>query len=95
MQEELNHLDYTIEKYNEVIDDSKLKLSNLKKLYKDYEEMLEEKFRLEREIKSIEKVLDTPYFARIDFESENNMRPANKMENRKIVLDFLGKLGII
>ena len=72
MQEELNYLNYTIEKYNEVINDSKLKLNNLKKLYKDYEEMLEEKFRLEREIKSIENALDTPYFARIDFESKNN-----------------------
>ena len=34
--------------------------------------MLEEKYRLEREIKSIEKAIDTPYFARIDFESKNN-----------------------
>ena len=72
MKEELEHLDYTLEKYKEVIDDSKLKLSNLKKFYKKYEDLLEEKFRLEREIKSIEKALDTPYFARIDFETEKN-----------------------
>ena len=72
MKEELEHLDYTLEKYKEVIDDSKLKLSNLKKFYKKYEDLLEEKFRLEREIKSIEKAIDTPYFARIDFETEKN-----------------------
>ena len=71
MKEELKYLDYTITKYKEVIDDSKLKLSNLKKFYKNYEDLLEEKYRLLGEIKSIEKVLDTPYFARIDFESEN------------------------
>ena len=34
MREELEYLDYTIDKYNEVIDDSKLKLSNLRELYK-------------------------------------------------------------
>ena len=42
MKEELNHLDYTIKKYNEVIDDSTLKLNNLRNLYKhDYDAMLE------------------------------------------------------
>ena len=30
MREELEYLDYTIDKYNEVIDDSKLKLNNLR-----------------------------------------------------------------
>ena len=42
--------------FNEVIDDSNLKLSNLKKLYpNNYDAMLEEKFRLEGEINSIKK----------------------------------------
>lgn len=72
MREELEYLDYTIDKYNEVIDDSKLKLNNLRELYKhNYEAMLEEKFRLESEINSIEKVKSNPYFARIDFKSKN------------------------
>ena len=34
MIEEINHLEYTLDKYNEVIEDSNLKLGNLKKLYK-------------------------------------------------------------
>ena len=73
MQEELNYLNYTISKYNEVIDDSTLKLSHLKELYKfDYDAMLDEKFKLENEIKSIEKAKLNPYFARIDFKSLNN-----------------------
>jgi len=84
MQEELEHLNYTLGKYNEVIDDSKLKLSNLKNLYKhDYDAMLEEKFKLEGEIKSIEKAKQTPYFARIDFNSKSNKEKC-----------YIGKLGV-
>ena len=57
MEEELKNLEYTLDKFDEVIDDSKLKLSNLKSLYpNNYEAMLEEKYRLEGEISSIEKV---------------------------------------
>lgn len=73
MEEELNNLKYTINKYDEVIEDSNLKLKNLRELYKyDYDAMLEEKFKLENEINSIEKAKLNPYFARIDFESPNN-----------------------
>ena len=73
MREELAYLEYAIDKYNEVIDDSNLKLTNLRELYKyDYDAMLEEKFRLENEINAIEKAKLNPYFARIDFESKNH-----------------------
>ena len=73
MEEELNYLNYTIDKFNEVIDDSKLKLANLKKLYpNNYDAMMEEKYKLESEIDSITKAKNTPYFARIDFESQQN-----------------------
>lgn len=84
MQEELEYLNYTLDKYDEVVDDSKLKLSNLKNLYKhDYDAMLEEKFKLENEIKSIEKAKQTPYFARIDFNSNSNKEKC-----------YIGKLGV-
>ncbi len=84
MEEELNHLSYTLNKYDEVIDDSKLKLNNLRNLYKnDYDAMLEEKFKLEGEIKSIEKAKNSPYFARIDFESKTNKDVC-----------YIGKLGV-
>ena len=47
MKEELEYLDYTLKKLDEEIDDSKLKIKNIKELYKfDYEAMLEEKERL-------------------------------------------------
>ncbi len=73
MKDELKYLSYTLDKFNEVISNSKLKLSNLRKLYSNnYDAMLEEKFRLEAEISSVEKAKNTPYFARIDFEAKTN-----------------------
>lgn len=84
MKDEIEYLSYTLNKFNEVIDDSKLKLSNLKKLYpNNYDAMLEEKFRLESQINSVERAKSTPYFARIDFESKTN--------NEKC---YIGKLGV-
>ncbi len=84
MEDELRHLSDTLDKYDEVIDDSRLKLSNLKNLYKsDYDAMLEEKFKLEGEIKSIERAKNSPYFARIDFESNTNKD-----------ICYIGKLGV-
>lgn len=84
MNEEIKYLDFTIDKYNEVIDDSNLKLRNLKDLYKNnYDAMLEEKFKLEAQIRSIEKAKQKPYFARIDFETKNNKEKC-----------YIGKLGV-
>ena len=84
MKDEIEYLSYTIDKFNEVIDDSKLKLSNLKGLYlNNYDAMLEEKFKLEAEINSIEKAKNTPYFARIDFETKSNKEKC-----------YIGKLGV-
>lgn len=85
MIEEKEHLLSTLNKYDEVIEDSKLKLSNLKELYKfDVDAMLEEKFRLENEIQSIDKAKLNPYFARIDFMSSNNFDKC-----------YIGKKGVI
>ncbi len=43
MEEEIKNLEYTLEKYNEVIEDSNLKLNHLKELFKfDYDAYLEE-----------------------------------------------------
>lgn len=84
MQDELKYLSYTLEKFDEVISDSELKLSNLRKLYpNNYDAMLEEKFRLESQINSIERAKNTPYFARIDFQS--------KINNERC---YIGKLGV-
>lgn len=84
MKDEIEYLSYTIDKFNEVIDDSKLKLSNLKGLYlNNYDAMLEEKFKLEAEINSIEKAKNNPYFARIDFETKSNKEKC-----------YIGKLGV-
>ena len=83
MEEEINKLSDTLEKFDEVIEDSKLKLKNLRKLYSnDYDAMMDEKERLEREINSIKKAKNTPYFARIDFEGKNKD------------ICYIGKLGV-
>ena len=73
MNEEIENLNLVLNKYEEVIEDSNLKLENLKDLYKfDYEAMIEEKIRLENEIQAITKAKQKPYFARIDFKSSTN-----------------------
>lgn len=70
--DEKEHLKYTLDKYEEVIEDSNLKLKNLSKFYQhDYDSLLEEKEKLEYEIKTITKAKNSPYFARIDFETNN------------------------
>lgn len=85
MTEEVQYLDYTLEKYDEVIEDSKLKLKNLRKLYAhNYDAMLDEKERLEHDIEVIEKAKNSPYFARIDFESKNHFEKC-----------YIGKKGVI
>jgi len=82
MQEEKKHLEFTLNKYDEVIEDSKIKMKNLKKYYNDYDEMMDEKERLEHKIKKIEESKNTPYFARIDFQG-------NKKE-----ICYIGKYGV-
>lgn len=73
MEEEIKKLEYTLEKYSEVIEDSNLKLNHLKELFKfDYDAYLEEKFKLEAEIKALEKAKLVPYFARIDFKNDKH-----------------------
>jgi len=85
MEQELNNLNYTIDKIEEVIEDSKLKQKNLRELYKhDYDAMLDEKFRLEKEIESLNKLKLNPYFARIDFKSNENFDKC-----------YIGKKGVI
>lgn len=82
MQEEQKHLEFTLKKYDEVIEDSKFKMKNLKKYYSDYDEMMDEKERLEHKIIKTEESKETPYFARIDFQG-------NKKE-----ICYIGKYGV-
>ena len=70
MEKEKKHLEFTLKKYDEVIEDSKYKMKNLKKYYNDYDEMMDEKERLEHKIIKTEESKETPYFARIDFQGE-------------------------
>lgn len=83
MIEEKKHLIDTLDKYDEVIDDSNLKIKNLKKFFaNDYDAMMDEKERLENKIKSVKKAKLNPYFGRIDF------------ENGHTDICYIGKLGV-
>lgn len=84
MIEEQEHLKYTLSMFDEVIEDSKLKLSNLKNIYKyDYEKMLEEKYSLENYIDTVSNLKNKPFFARIDFKTTKNFYKC-----------YIGKVGI-
>lgn len=85
MEEEFNNLSYTLDKFDEVLLDSKLKLKNIRELYKhDYDLMLEQKDKLLLKINSLERVYNNPYFARIDFESKNHFDRC-----------YIGKVGVM
>lgn len=85
MTEEIIHLNDIITTYNEVIEDSILKLSNIKEIYKhDYDKMLDEKFKLEHNIERLKIAKKQPYFARIDFENKNTFDKC-----------YIGKTGVI
>ena len=85
MQEEKKYLSYTIDKFEEIIEDSNLKLKNIRELYKhDYDLMLEEKDKLLTKVNSLEKIKNNPYFARIDFKSINHFDKC-----------YIGKVGVM
>ena len=71
MQEEQKYLEFTLNKYDEVIENSLFKTKNLKKYYNDYDEMMDEKERLEHKINKTIESKENPYFARIDFQGNN------------------------
>lgn len=84
IQLEQYNLKNTIIKYNEFLDDCNLKLNNLKNIYKNnYDQLLEEKFRLQNKIIITQKTIQKPYFARIDF----------KTNNEKDIC-YIGKVGL-
>ena len=85
---EKQHLEETIKKYDEVIEDSKLKMKNLKKFYNNYDEMMTEKEKLEHKIKKITESKETPYFARIDFETNKKETLINNNNNKYNILSY-------
>lgn len=103
MEEEISNLEYTILKYNEFIDDAYLKLSNLKSLYaNDYDAMIEEKFRLEKEISSTKRTISSPYFARIDFKGIKSLdkcyigkKGVSDFDNNIITVDWRAPIASV
>ena len=82
---EENKLNEIIEAYDECLEDLELKLDNIFNLYRNYEEALDEKYKVENRIRLINKNIVKPYFARIDFK--------NVSESTTDVC-YIGKVGV-
>ena len=72
-----------LEKYEEYIDDTKLELKNIYKLYSQ-DEAREREHNLKNRLYSLERNVDKPYFARIDFDNENGVED----------ICYIGKVGV-
>ena len=85
INEEKHLLDVQNE-YDEIIEDTNLKIKNLPNLYQNnYDKMLEEKERLISKINVLNKGKLKPYFARIDFENSENIKD----------VCYIGKVGVM
>lgn len=82
---EKKNLEKTIEDYNEVIADTKLKIKNLPNLYPDKEHRMIEQERLTYKVSKLENGLKKPYFARIDFYND---------ESSIKDVCYIGKIGV-
>ena len=84
---ESNHLLYVQKEYDEIIDDTNLKIKNLSNFYQNnYDKLLEEKERLLSSIDVLNRSKLKPYFARIDFQNNND---------KKIDVCYIGKIGVM
>lgn len=85
LAKEQEHLKYTIEKYNTIIDEMEHTLSNFDTIFRfEYDEMMERKFIYQRRYSLIRANKEKPYFARIDFKDDINLERC-----------YIGKLGVI
>ena len=75
-----------INEYNICLEDLKLKYDNFSKLYSNYEEAEEERINIKNKIDTINKNINNPYFARIDF---------NNINENIIDKCYIGKVGIM
>lgn len=84
MVEDQEYLKYTLSKFDVIIEDSKMKLNNLKDIYhNDREKILEQKFFLLNYINTVNNLKGSPFFARIDFDT-----------NKSLYKCYIGKVGI-
>lgn len=83
MEYEQLKLKNILNKYEEYIDDTKLELKNIHKLY-NQDEAKEREHRLKNRLYSLEANVDKPYFARIDFDNENGVED----------ICYIGKVGV-
>ncbi len=83
MEYEKLKLKNILEKYEEYIDDTKLELKNIYKLY-NQDEAKEREHNLKNRLYSLEANVNKPYFARIDFDNNNGVED----------ICYIGKVGV-
>ena len=64
---EKEKLKQVIHDYEDYINDTKLELKNIRKLYPDPDVAEEKEKRLKKKLERLEENINKPYFARIDF----------------------------
>lgn len=82
---EQNKLNHIIKEYEEYITNTKLKYENVFKFHTDYEQAVEEQLLLGKKLNILNKNINKPYFARIDFSNLND----NLLDTC-----YIGKVGL-
>lgn len=93
---EEQHLSYTLEKYQEMIEETQLRFDAMPSLYRDNPDLLVEMMvNANNLIVYMKRSLEKPYFARIDFtESGTPKNAAPKNVTPKKEAFYIGKLGV-
>jgi len=85
-QEEQEYLKYTLEKFDEIIDETNLRIDALPRMYRENPLLLDSLLKqYNNRLIMLEKTKNKPYFARINFKNE---------DDGKIVECYIGKVGV-
>lgn len=86
LEEEKNYLSQTLERFQEIINYTEKKIKVLPNLYKDNPVLLESLLlQHNHRLKMLKRTEKKPYFARIDFQNQ---------EDQKIAECYIGKVGV-
>lgn len=81
---EKEKLKQVIHDYEDYINDTKLELKNIRKLYPDPDVAEEKEKKLKKKLERLEENINKPYFARIDFKSDTGVED----------ICYIGKIGV-
>jgi len=86
-EEEKEHLKSTLVKFQEIIEDTELRLDSIPRMYGDNPYLLENMlYQYTNKVKLLQKTSNKPYFARIDFKNDSSN-----------IVDqcYIGKVGVV